>query len=150
MHRERHPAGGCVVNPTLQQAVEVIKDLIENTTFPAYAGESCRVCPTATDGGCRDEHDPDCSYQMAIDKAEAFVKRVAVEPVTKELKEHPSRESGGIVCCCGGYAGRVKCTKDEIERFGCHTGGECCARAFLCAVCGLRWVGQAEAPEMDF
>ena len=40
-------------------------DYWKQSTFPAWASDSCRVCPTARDGGCRDEHDEKCPYGKA-------------------------------------------------------------------------------------
>lgn len=59
----------------------------------------------------------------------------------------------GVPCECGGFAGIVHCTDDEVNEYGCvrdKPGRECCARAFICMVCGTRHVGQAEAPDYDW
>lgn len=69
------------------------------------------------------------------------------------LKEAVERSTKALKCPCGGYAERVACTPEEIKKHGCGTsdlGWDCCARAFLCAVCKERLVGKAEAPEADF
>ena len=61
-----------------------------------------------------------------------------------------AREAEGIECpACSGYAERVTTTSEERKEFGCFRDawGECCARAFVCKVCGKRIVGAAEAPE---
>lgn len=55
----------------------------------------------------------------------------------------------GLKCECGGYAERVNCTPEELEKYNCGRLYECCARAFVCCVCGKRIVGSAEAPEME-
>lgn len=60
------------------------------------------------------------------------------------------RDAKGIKCNCGGYADRVPCTPEEIREYGCGRGYECCARAFICCICGARIVGRAEAPDMDY
>lgn len=62
------------------------------------------------------------------------------------------RDADGIRCAaCGkGYAERADNTADECRTYGCGRdmpGCECCARAFVCALCGARNVGKAEAPE---
>lgn len=59
------------------------------------------------------------------------------------------RAAEGIKCDCGGYAERVKCTREELRAYNCGRSWECCARAFVCCVCGVRIVGAAEAPEME-
>lgn len=59
------------------------------------------------------------------------------------------RYADSIPCECGGYADRVKCTKEEIEKYGCGRSYECCSRAFVCRVCKQRILGQAYAPEME-
>lgn len=69
-------------------------------------------------------------------------------PETKELKEWIRRAHDGIKCDCGGYAEKAEATEEEEEKYGCGRQG-CCSRAFVCAVCGTRWVGSAEAPEME-
>jgi hypothetical protein len=61
-----------------------------------------------------------------------------------------SREADGIECECGGYAQRVDCTKKELQEYNCGRYWECCARAFVCKMCGKRIVGQAEAPEVGY
>ena len=61
-----------------------------------------------------------------------------------------NRDANGIQCECGGYAARVACTPEEIAgENNCGRQWECCARAFVCALCGKRIVGKAEAPEME-
>jgi hypothetical protein len=60
------------------------------------------------------------------------------------------RDADGVRCKCGGYADRVKCTQDEIDEFTCgwdSSNYECCARAFICAVCKTRITGKAAAPD---
>jgi hypothetical protein len=58
------------------------------------------------------------------------------------------RDAEGIKCDCGGYAEKVECTREEIAKYNCGRPWNCCARAFVCAVCGERIVGTAEAPDM--
>lgn len=63
------------------------------------------------------------------------------------------RSTDGIKCRCGGYAERdYKMTKEELRDLGCGRDTEtyqCCARAFVCGICGTRWTGNAPAPEME-
>jgi hypothetical protein len=64
-----------------------------------------------------------------------------------------ARDAHGIKCvACGkGYAEEVESTLDECSDYGCgrdRPGMECCAAAFVCAVCGERNVGQRVPPEM--
>lgn len=66
-----------------------------------------------------------------------------------EIIEKFPRNAYGIACECGGYADKVDCTKEEIKKYNCNNGRECCARAFLCRICKTRIVGKAEAPEME-
>lgn len=72
--------------------------------------------------------------------------------VSYHLKESIKREVTAVPCPkCNGYADRVSLTKKEIadNSINCGRPYECCGRAFVCRVCGLRIVGQAEAPEME-
>ena len=70
----------------------------------------------------------------------------------KELTEAVGRDADGVRCECGGYGGRdVHMTMSEIENRSCgrdEPTWQCCSRAFVCGVCGTRWLGMAEAPEM--
>lgn len=61
------------------------------------------------------------------------------------------REAEGIKCpACGtGYAEQVETTPEENNAYGCGRSWGCCSRAFVCANCGARIVGTAEAPEME-
>lgn len=61
------------------------------------------------------------------------------------------RDAHGIRCpACGtGYAEEVEPTPDEIREFGCGRPYACCTAAFVCAACGVRLVGENEAPEME-
>lgn len=68
----------------------------------------------------------------------------------QERKECFERRTQATKCDCGGYAERVKCTVEELEKYNCGRPRECCARAFVCVLCGTRIVGQAEAPEMRY
>jgi hypothetical protein len=68
--------------------------------------------------------------------------------ITYDIK----RSADAIPCPCGGYADRVETTTEERDEYGCGFRErlfECCARAFVCRVCGKRLVGTAEAPEME-
>lgn len=67
---------------------------------------------------------------------------------TKKFESEVKRGVEGIQCACGGYAEKVVVTNEEENRYGCGRQG-CCARAFVCKLCGTRWVGGAEAPEME-
>jgi hypothetical protein len=71
----------------------------------------------------------------------------------KELSERVLRDAEGVKCDCGGFAERdPRMTREEIGDRGCGRDGpdyQCCARAFVCVLCGTRWLGTAEAPEMD-
>lgn len=62
------------------------------------------------------------------------------------------REAEAIECKCGGYAASVDANAEECAEFGCgrdRPGGyQCCARAFVCKVCGARYSGSAEAPDI--
>ena len=60
-----------------------------------------------------------------------------------------SRDVEGLKCDCGGYAERVDCTPEELKKYNCGRPYECCARTFVCCICGKRIVGSAEAPEME-
>lgn len=60
-----------------------------------------------------------------------------------------ARDADGIPCPkCGGYADSVDVTPEELERYNCGRGYDCCARAFVCRLCGTRVGAKAEAPEM--
>ena len=63
------------------------------------------------------------------------------------------RTAAAIKCECGGHAERDhNMTVAEIDGRSCGRDTEtyqCCARAFVCAICGTRWLGVAEAPEME-
>lgn len=67
------------------------------------------------------------------------------EPLTQDI----DRDTEAIKCTCKGYAGRVDCTDDEIREHDCGRGHECCARAFVCELCGKRFAGSAPAPDME-
>jgi hypothetical protein len=62
---------------------------------------------------------------------------------TLKLTDDLPRERDAVKCECGGYAGLVDATAEEMRLAGC----DCCARAFVCIVCGQRYAGSAEAPE---
>lgn len=71
----------------------------------------------------------------------------------KSYPESIGRDEDGIACECGGYADRdYKMTRAELKDRTCGRDTEtyqCCARAFVCRVCKTRWLGTAEAPEME-
>lgn len=77
--------------------------------------------------------------------------RTVLQRIVKQSSQVPEylpSNVKGIVCLCGGYAKRVRCTVDEIRQYGCGGGGfECCVRAFVCRVCNTRIAGIAESPE---
>jgi hypothetical protein len=57
-----------------------------------------------------------------------------------------------IICGCGGFVEEVKTTKTERRLFGCSRDTEensCCAGAFKCSKCKVRWTIQYESPEME-
>jgi hypothetical protein len=63
------------------------------------------------------------------------------------------RDKDALRCKCGGYAEAVDSTIEECKEFGCgrdRPGDECCARAFVCVLCGTRYAGSSEAPEMSW
>jgi hypothetical protein len=66
----------------------------------------------------------------------------------KEIGSWVERGSDALECECGGYAERATPTAAEDKKYGCGR-PRCCTRAFVCKICGTRWVGQAAAPEMD-
>ena len=71
---------------------------------------------------------------------------------TKELEVWVERTCDAIKCECGGYCERVDCTEEECKKYGCgrdEPGNECCSIAFVCCVCGQRYAGCREAPEME-
>ena len=78
-----------------------------------------------------------------------------IEPFAGAILSDPpfvDRDESVIECSCGGAARRVKCSKAERDRWGCgrdSANWECCARAFVCKVCGKRYAGNAYAPDMD-
>lgn len=66
------------------------------------------------------------------------------------------RELAAVPCQCGGYCDRVPCTQEEMNEHGCRSDRHkaetyerpaCCARAFVCRVCGRRYAGSAESPD---
>jgi hypothetical protein len=61
------------------------------------------------------------------------------------------REAKTVICpaCNILTADRVRCTPEEIRLYGCGRDSECCARAFVCTVCGTRTAGTVEAPDWD-
>ena len=72
-----------------------------------------------------------------------------MNPDIIEFEERIDRDISARPCPCGGYADRVKCTKEEIAQYGCGKSYECCSRSFVCRICQKRLVGSAEAPEMS-
>lgn len=66
-----------------------------------------------------------------------------------KLKEQVERTANAVPCTCGGYADLVDSTPEEIAAQRCGRSYACCARAFVCRLCGERLVGAAEAPDFD-
>lgn len=60
------------------------------------------------------------------------------------------RDTEAIECDCGGYCERVPCNEEELKLYNCGREYECCARAFVCKVCGKRYAGEAPAPDIDW
>lgn len=69
--------------------------------------------------------------------------------IVKELSLSVDRNAKSIKCKCGGFAEEVSCSQEEIQKYGCGRSYSCCSRAFVCCLCKIRWVGTAEAPEME-
>lgn len=69
--------------------------------------------------------------------------------VTKELPCEIERSQSALKCPCGGYAEKVRPTKDEIKQYNCGRSYNCCAVAFVCCVCKQRYAGSQPAPEME-
>lgn len=61
------------------------------------------------------------------------------------------RGQSGLECpSCYGYCERVESTQEEVRSdLNCGRSYACCCVAFLCKVCGKRWVGQQPSPEMN-
>jgi hypothetical protein len=59
------------------------------------------------------------------------------------------RSAEAVKCTCGGYAERTDVMEAEDKEHGCGRHVGCCARAFVCGLCGASLVGSAEAPEME-
>ena len=78
--------GASVVNAyenamaTKEDVLRAALEYWKQSTFPAYAGESCRACPRASDGGCAMEHDEDCPYHMAASKLFEIFKAEGIVP----------------------------------------------------------------------
>lgn len=65
------------------------------------------------------------------------------------LEEGPDRHDTAIECECHGYAKREDSTREEdLAAGGCGRFG-CCTAAFVCQLCGKRWVANLPAPEME-
>lgn len=50
---------------------------------------------------------------------------------------------------CNGYSDEAECTDDEVAMQSCGRRYACCISAFVCRLCGTRFVARLEAPEMD-
>lgn len=74
--------------------------------------------------------------------------------IVKSYPDEIARGAEGIPCECGGYADRDnRMTAEEIRGRGCGRDREdhqCCARAFVCRLCKMRWLGSADSPDMDY
>lgn len=66
----------------------------------------------------------------------------------EEIGAPIARTDYAIKCKCGGFAEQVDATPEEDREYGCGR-PMCCSAAFVCAICGTRWVGSREAPEME-
>jgi hypothetical protein len=67
----------------------------------------------------------------------------------KRIEIDFDREDKAIKCTCGGFAERVPSSPETLALFNCGRQYECCARTFVCAVCGTPWIGMAPAPELN-
>lgn len=63
-----------------------------------------------------------------------------------------SRDATGAPCKCGGFADRrdESPTPDEIRRHDCGRSYACCTAVFKCRLCGLRFIGKLDSPEMGW
>lgn len=54
-------------------------------------------------------------------------------------------------CRCNGYADKTADgpTAEEIARYDCGRGWACCTAAFRCRLCGLRFIGTLQAPDLE-
>jgi hypothetical protein len=87
---------------------------------------------------------------------------------TKAICDNPHHSDGvprgckAIRCACGGFAESVDVTHEEAMTYDCgryqrayHLGvnpdpaSTCCAVAYRCVLCGQRYAGEQDAPEMD-
>jgi hypothetical protein len=58
------------------------------------------------------------------------------------------RETTAIPCpICNGYCDEHKLTKDEIKKYDCGKGHQCCATVFICRICKKRIIAHLDAPE---
>ncbi len=62
------------------------------------------------------------------------------------------RGSEGAPCKCNGYADQQEDspTPDEIKRYDCGRRYACCTAVFKCRLCGSRFIGGFEAPEINW
>jgi hypothetical protein len=84
---------------------------------------------------------------MTLESDTVTVLVVTSIPDEITVKRRLLRGDDEFLCKCGGLARRAKCTEDEIRAQSCGRNYECCARAFVCNKCGVRFVGEAPAPE---
>jgi hypothetical protein len=69
--------------------------------------------------------------------------------MSDEDKFELERYDRGIPCPhCSGYADSCLTTDAEEHQYGCGREG-CCARAFICRLCGRRTAMRAHAPDME-
>lgn len=61
------------------------------------------------------------------------------------------RDAVGAPCACNGFADRLDDeegpTPEEVAKYDCGRGWQCCTAAFRCRLCGLRFIGRLDAPE---
>lgn len=70
-----------------------------------------------------------------------------------EYSKSIERSQNSIECpSCSGFAELVESNEDEIRnyKYNCRRDYACCCRAFVCKICGVRIIGRAEAPEMEY
>jgi hypothetical protein len=65
---------------------------------------------------------------------------------SKPLPRLIERNLNGIRCDCGGYCESVDTTLEEESAFGCGR-RHCCAVAFVCDICKVRYAGAQPAPD---
>lgn len=62
----------------------------------------------------------------------------------------PRNELGAPCPHCNGYADAGDITREEVKKYQtCGRSYACCVEAFVCRLCGKRFIGMLEAPEME-